>query len=1015
MWNTRLPVLFGLVALAIFANGQQAYNYQPPQQQQSLDNSQYLPPEQAQDAAANQGSANQYLPPDEDRNLLPDANEGSQQIIGLEQPEQTEEHHHHHDGDHHDHHEHWDLRESIPGEPGEDYPLHHSPPDTGFSCSGRLVGYYADVQAGCQAFHVCNGDDSPPQSFLCPNGTIFNQEVFSCEWWNNVDCAASESHYEKNSQIGVVIPYKGERIPVLRVPSNLENAENDINFQPASSNEDESRLYLPPTSTLPPTTTRRPPPSSTYLPPPTTTRRPPPTTSRPTFRPIVVAELPTNEIQQSNVNNNFQGYDYPKPTTTQRPISAGPSNNLPSFSETDGYSYPNPQVGLQKPTSTTRRPVSTTRRPTTTSRPTTTRRSVVISTTTSRPINTGQSNQVPSFDETEGYNYPKPSVGLPIPTRQPVTTTRQPIASGPSNQLPSFSETDGYSYPKPSVGLPLPTTTRQPITTTRAPVTTTRAPPTTTRRPFTTQVVPIAPGASDSNQNSQGYNYPKPSVAFPLPTTTRAPVTTTRAPFTTTRAPITTTRAPPVTTTRRPVTFITSTISSGESNANQNFQGYDYPKPSVAFPVPTTSRVPVTTTRAPVTTTRRPTTIYTQPPIIDSGESNSNQNVEGYNYPKPSVAFPLPTTTLQPVTTTTTTTTRRPVISTSQRPAIAETSGYTYPKPSIPFELPATTQKPDSSELSDSAVVGGYSYPSPSIPFELPTTTRQPITVTQGQQFSAGSDDFSIASTSQPSSAATVGGYEYPKPRIPFDLPSRPSLPLTAPSENEGFSLPSPGSPFSIYQRNQQPPASNANLINQEYQSASASPPCIHTQQQQNADLIIVPNSEPTVLKQILPPVGDNGEGSAVVNAPFSLDGYDVRKPSIAFVTGTKKPLKNEVLAPFDPEEAIGANRELSGAKDYQISHQYQQPFIDGFNVAQQQQHRSASFGRQLSEQSSFNSQTNNGIVERQRSRQVANHVLEIIPSISYSYQLENKDVQQDFKPAAPPSAFKRSKNQAIY
>ena len=22
-----------------------------------------------------------------------------------------------------------------------------------------------------------------PISFLCPNGTIFNQEVFVCEWW----------------------------------------------------------------------------------------------------------------------------------------------------------------------------------------------------------------------------------------------------------------------------------------------------------------------------------------------------------------------------------------------------------------------------------------------------------------------------------------------------------------------------------------------------------------------------------------------------------------------------------------------------------------------------------------------------------------------------------------------------------------------------------------------------------------------------------------------------------------
>jgi hypothetical protein len=133
------------VAIAAFANGQQAasYNYEPPQ---GRDSNGYLPPDKPSDpsleASANQGASNQYLPPEEDRR--PDANEGSQQVIGLQQPVEAaanDDHHHDHHGDHdHDHHLHWDLRESIPGEPGEDYPLHHSPPDTGFSCAGRIVG-----------------------------------------------------------------------------------------------------------------------------------------------------------------------------------------------------------------------------------------------------------------------------------------------------------------------------------------------------------------------------------------------------------------------------------------------------------------------------------------------------------------------------------------------------------------------------------------------------------------------------------------------------------------------------------------------------------------------------------------------------------------------------------------------------------------------------------------------------------------------------------------------------------
>jgi hypothetical protein len=48
-------------------------------------------------------------------------------------------------------------------------------------------GYYADVEMGCQAFHVClqepNSDKLFKQSFLCPNGTLFQQQIFNCDWW----------------------------------------------------------------------------------------------------------------------------------------------------------------------------------------------------------------------------------------------------------------------------------------------------------------------------------------------------------------------------------------------------------------------------------------------------------------------------------------------------------------------------------------------------------------------------------------------------------------------------------------------------------------------------------------------------------------------------------------------------------------------------------------------------------------------------------------------------------------
>jgi hypothetical protein len=92
------------------------------------------------------------------------------------------------------------LRASVPGEPGQDYPVLSAIQETSFSCSGRVMGgYYADPEQGCQAYHVCLQSDPElnlyPVSFLCPNGTVFNQAVFVCDWWFNVDCSASERLY----------------------------------------------------------------------------------------------------------------------------------------------------------------------------------------------------------------------------------------------------------------------------------------------------------------------------------------------------------------------------------------------------------------------------------------------------------------------------------------------------------------------------------------------------------------------------------------------------------------------------------------------------------------------------------------------------------------------------------------------------------------------------------------------------------------------------------------------------
>uniref|UniRef100_A0ABD2WUD4 Chitin-binding type-2 domain-containing protein n=1 Tax=Trichogramma kaykai TaxID=54128 RepID=A0ABD2WUD4_9HYME len=87
------------------------------------------------------------------------------------------------------------LRNNVPGEPGVDYPAYKRLPRTSFSCSGKDRGYYADEEAGCQVFHVC--DSGHTSSFLCPIGSLFSQRLLTCDWWTKVPCSETKKHYFK--------------------------------------------------------------------------------------------------------------------------------------------------------------------------------------------------------------------------------------------------------------------------------------------------------------------------------------------------------------------------------------------------------------------------------------------------------------------------------------------------------------------------------------------------------------------------------------------------------------------------------------------------------------------------------------------------------------------------------------------------------------------------------------------------------------------------------------------------
>ncbi|XP_030756828.1 U-scoloptoxin(01)-Cw1a-like [Sitophilus oryzae] len=101
-----------------------------------------------------------------------------------------------------------------------------------FSCEGRDYGYYADVENDCQLFHVClpmRYQDGRSQmfrwSFICPEETIFNQEIFTCTRSDeSIDCVESPRFYDLNRNFGnAELEISGTELP--SASSGLEDSE----------------------------------------------------------------------------------------------------------------------------------------------------------------------------------------------------------------------------------------------------------------------------------------------------------------------------------------------------------------------------------------------------------------------------------------------------------------------------------------------------------------------------------------------------------------------------------------------------------------------------------------------------------------------------------------------------------------------------------------------------------------------------------------------------------------------
>ncbi|ODM99473.1 hypothetical protein Ocin01_07208 [Orchesella cincta] len=118
---------------------------------------------------------------------------------------------------------------AIPGEAGIDYPIYGEIPRTQFSCKDhQWPGYYADTQARCQVFWICQKHRM--DGFLCPNGTLFNQQVFVCDWWFNVDCGAAPEFYSRNQFVyaGPGIGIDGQPVRGLSLPIAATNRVSKV-------------------------------------------------------------------------------------------------------------------------------------------------------------------------------------------------------------------------------------------------------------------------------------------------------------------------------------------------------------------------------------------------------------------------------------------------------------------------------------------------------------------------------------------------------------------------------------------------------------------------------------------------------------------------------------------------------------------------------------------------------------------------------------------------------------------
>ncbi|KAG0715472.1 hypothetical protein GWK47_011833 [Chionoecetes opilio] len=83
-----------------------------------------------------------------------------------------------------------------------------------FNCDGRPFGYYADLDHGCRAFHVCSPvfteegelEEMAHFTFMCGQRAVFSQDSLTCAHPTEaLPCSEATAHYdESNAEFGII-------------------------------------------------------------------------------------------------------------------------------------------------------------------------------------------------------------------------------------------------------------------------------------------------------------------------------------------------------------------------------------------------------------------------------------------------------------------------------------------------------------------------------------------------------------------------------------------------------------------------------------------------------------------------------------------------------------------------------------------------------------------------------------------------------------------------------------------